>query len=260
RVPGGVGPMAVTDHRLLARIPAGWSFVDAAAAPIVFMTAYYALVDLAGLKAGESVLVHAAAGGVGMAAVQVAHYLGATVFGTAGPAKWDTVRGLGVDDDHLASSRTLDFRHKFLHTSGGGGVDVVLNSLTGHFVDASLGLLPVGGRFIELGKVDIRYRAELKATHPGVTYPAFDLIEAGAEDFVAELRDLGVAVEVAACDVADRAAVADVVAGASARLTGVVHLAGVVDDGVVSSLSPVQVDAVLRAKVDAVVNLHELTA
>ncbi|WP_410641659.1 type I polyketide synthase [Amycolatopsis sp. lyj-346] len=357
-VTGGFGPIAVTDHRLLARIPAGWSFVDAAAAPIVFMTAYYALVDLAGLKAGESVLVHAAAGGVGMAAVQVAHHLGATVYGTAAPAKWDTVRGLGVDDEHLASSRTFEFRHKFLDTSGGSGVDVVLNSLTGHFVDASLGLLPVGGRFVEMGKVDLRDPAKLKATHPGVGYQAFDLIEAGpdriaellaavlelfdsgalrplpvrvwdvrrapdafrflakakhvgkvvltvpepeprhgtvlvsgfsggvgravvrhlagsgvrrlvllsrrgeagAEDFVAELRASGVAVEVAACDVADRAAVAAVVAGLGARLTGVVHLAGVVDDGVVSSLSPAQVDAVLRAKVDAVVNLHELTA
>ena len=69
---GGFGPEVVTDRRLLARMPEGWSFAEAASVPMVFMTAYYGLVDLAGLSSGESVLVHAAAGGVGMAAVQLA--------------------------------------------------------------------------------------------------------------------------------------------------------------------------------------------
>ena len=69
-------------------MPEGWSFGEAASVPMAFLTAYYALIDLAGLRAGESVLIHAAAGGVGMAAVQLARHLGAEVFGTASPAKW----------------------------------------------------------------------------------------------------------------------------------------------------------------------------
>ena len=90
---GAFGPAVVADHRLLTRIPEGWSFGEAASVPIVFLTAYYALVDLAGVRPGESVLVHAAAGGVGMAAMQLARHLGAEVFGTASAGKWDALRG-----------------------------------------------------------------------------------------------------------------------------------------------------------------------
>ena len=86
--------------------------------PLVFLTAYYALRDLAGLSAGESVLVHAAAGGVGMAATQLARHLGAEVFGTASAGKWDTLRAWGFDDDHLASSRDLEFERVVLAWRG----------------------------------------------------------------------------------------------------------------------------------------------
>ncbi|MFD0648426.1 alcohol dehydrogenase catalytic domain-containing protein [Streptomyces malaysiensis subsp. malaysiensis] len=103
---GAFGPVALTDHRLLARLPEGWSFADAAATPVVFLTAMYGLMDLAGLRPGESVLVHSAAGGVGMAATQVAHWLGAEVYATASPGKWDTLRAGGVADDRIASSRS----------------------------------------------------------------------------------------------------------------------------------------------------------
>ncbi|WEP00454.2 SDR family NAD(P)-dependent oxidoreductase [Streptomyces sp. FXJ1.172] len=167
-IPESFGAVAVVDHRTVVRIPEGWSFEQAAAVPVAFLTAYYGLRDLAGLRAAESVLVHAAAGGVGMAAVQLARLWGAEVYGTAAPAKWDTLRALGLDDDHIASSRTLDFREQF------GEVDVVLNSLTGEYIDASLELLAADGRFIEMGKTDIR---EL----PGVSYQAFVLAEAGPE-------------------------------------------------------------------------------
>src|SRR5690606_6770473 len=115
----------------------GWPYERAGATPIAFLTAYYALVELAGLGAGESVLIHSAAGGVGMAAVQTARHLGATVYATASPGKWDVVRALGVPDTQLASSRTGEFERRF----GGGSVDVVLNSLTGELVDASLRVL-----------------------------------------------------------------------------------------------------------------------
>ena len=84
---GGFGPLAVTDRRLVVPVPEGWSWVQAAALPSVFATARYALADLAEVKPGDKVLVHAAAGGVGMAAVRVARSLGAEVFGTASPSK-----------------------------------------------------------------------------------------------------------------------------------------------------------------------------
>ncbi|MFE3498148.1 polyketide synthase dehydratase domain-containing protein, partial [Streptomyces sp. NPDC059175] len=145
------GPVAVADRRLLVRVPEGWSFAQAASVPVVFLTAFYALVDLGGVRAGESVLVHAAAGGVGMAAVQLARHLGAEVFGTASPGKWGVLRGLGLDDARIASSRELDFEGSFLEATGGRGVDVVLDSLAREFVDASLRLLPRGGRFLEMG-------------------------------------------------------------------------------------------------------------
>src|SRR5882762_8966624 len=177
----GFGPVAVTDHRCVARIPDAWSFAQAASVPVVFLTAYYGLVDLAGLKAGERLLVHSAAGGVGMAAVQIAKHLGAEVFGTASPGKWGALRSLGLDESHIASSRTLEFKDHFLEQTEGRGVDVVLDSLAGEFVDASLGLLPEGGRFLEMGKADIRDPGVVVETCPGVAYRAFDLAEAGPD-------------------------------------------------------------------------------
>jgi polyketide synthase 12 len=167
-VPDAFGTVSVTDHRTLVRIPDGWSFVDAASVPVAFLTAYYALVDLADLKAGERVLVHAAAGGVGMAATQIAHHLGAEVYATASPPKWDALRGLGVDPERIASSRTLEFRAGVL-AHRGDGVDVVLNALAGDFVDASLDLLPRGGRFVEMGKTDVRDADEVRGA--GVAVP-----------------------------------------------------------------------------------------
>ncbi|HXA54463.1 MAG TPA: SDR family NAD(P)-dependent oxidoreductase, partial [Solirubrobacteraceae bacterium] len=396
------GSSVVTDRRLLARIPEGWSFVQAASVPIVFLTAYYALVDLGGLRAGERLLVHAAAGGVGMAATQLARSIGAEVFATASPGKWAALKQLGLDDEHISSSRSLDFQEGFMRATGGRGVDVVLNSLAGEFVDASLCLLGEGGRFLEMGKTDVRERGELAAAHPTVAYRAFDLMEAGpqrigemlqallglfdrgalecspltawdareaidafrfmsqgrhvgknvlvmprsplgedvrsappgaahpslpdgampargdtpaayrggrhpqlgngtvlltgatgglgrqlavhlasgcgvrhlllvsrqgpraqgASELVAELRDAGAEVTLAACDVADREALRAVLADIPAErpLSAVVHAAGVLDDGVIGSLTEARLREVLAAKVDGAWHLHELTA
>jgi acyl transferase domain-containing protein/acyl carrier protein len=189
----GAGPVVVADHRSLAHVPAGWSYAQAAAVPAVFLTAYYAFADLARVGAGERVLVHAATGGVGMAAVQLARHWGLEVFATASPAKWETLRGMGFDDQHIANSRALDFERSFAAATGGAGVDVVLDCLSGEFVDASLRLLPRGGRFIEMGKTDIRDAGEIAARHPGVQYRAFDLVEAGpdrAQEILGELVKL----------------------------------------------------------------------
>src|SRR6185436_15194454 len=104
----------------------------------------------------ERLLVYAAAGGVGMAALQLALRRGVEVFATASPPKWSLLRALGVPADHIATSRGTDFREAFLDVTRGAGVDVVLNCLTGELIDATLDLLPRGGRFLEMGKTDVR--------------------------------------------------------------------------------------------------------
>jgi acyl transferase domain-containing protein/NADPH:quinone reductase-like Zn-dependent oxidoreductase/acyl carrier protein len=187
---GGFGRVSVSDRRLVARVPAGWSFGQAASVPTAFLTAYHAFMDLADLKPDEKVLVHAGAGGVGMAAVQLARHLGAEVFATASPAKWQTLRSLGLDETHIASSRTLEFRERFRDGTGGYGVDVVLDSLAGEFVDASLDLLAEGGRFIEMGKADIRDADVLARERPGVSYRAFDLTAVDPERIERMLGEL----------------------------------------------------------------------
>ncbi|EXU61610.1 type-I PKS, partial [Streptomyces sp. PRh5] len=181
----GTGPLVVTDVRMITGIPAGWSYTQAATTPSAFLTAYYGLADLAGLRAGEKLLLHAATGGVGLAAVQLARHWQAEVFATAGPAKWHALRKRGFDDRHIASSRTLDFEEVF--RTAAGSVDVVLNSLAGDFMDASLRLLAPGGRFIDMGRTDVRDPEEVGARHPGVVYRAFDLVGGAGPDRIQQM-------------------------------------------------------------------------
>ncbi|OIJ90608.1 polyketide synthase [Streptomyces sp. MUSC 14] len=178
---GPFGPLAVADHRTVVPMPDGWSYLQAATVPITYLTAYFGLVDVADLQPGESVLVHAAAGGVGIAAVQLATHLGAEIYATAGPGKWAAVRELGIPQERISHSRTGQFEPELLDATGGRGVDVVLNSLANELVDASLRLLPRGGRFVEMGKTDIRDADWAATAFPGVRYQAFDLVKVPAE-------------------------------------------------------------------------------
>ncbi|MFI6986677.1 SDR family NAD(P)-dependent oxidoreductase, partial [Embleya sp. NPDC050154] len=362
-LPGGVGPITVADHRVLTQVPNGWTYAEAAAVPVVFLTAYYGLVDLAEAQPGETLLVHAATGGVGMAAVQLAHHLDLDVYGTASPTKWNTLRAQGLDDTHIANSRTLDYEHTF-HTATHhhGGIDIVLNSLAHEHVDASLRLQQPGGRFLEMGKTDIRDPHTITTRHPGITYRAYDVLDpgldrvkemlvairelcdsgairplpvtawdirrapeafrylsqarhtgkvvltlprpldpkgtilitggtgtlgsltarhlitrhgakhllltsrsgpdaVGATALQEELTALGARITITACDAADRTALTKLLdAIPSAHpLTAVIHTAGTLRDAVLGGLTDDHVDAVLRPKVDAAWNLHELT-
>lgn len=136
------------------------SFTDAASLPVIFMTAYYALHELAHLRKGETVLIHAAAGGVGLAAIQVAQWLGAKIIATAGSAKKrDYLRSLGIE--HILNSRTLEFADQVMKLTGGRGVDVVLNSISGETFLKSLAIVAPLGRFIEIGKRDIVENSKL---------------------------------------------------------------------------------------------------
>jgi acyl transferase domain-containing protein/acyl carrier protein len=180
-VSGAFGPTVLADRRLITPIPEDWSYTQAATTPLVFLTAYYALIDLADLRSGETVLVHAATGGVGMAAVQLAQHLGARVLGTAHPSKWPLLREMGLAEADIASSRTAEFADRFPRA------DVVLNALTGEMLDASLDLLVPGGRFLEMGKTDVRDPEQVADSH-GVTYRAFDTRDAGP-DRLAEILD-----------------------------------------------------------------------
>ncbi|WP_106396530.1 type I polyketide synthase [Actinocorallia populi] len=170
-----LGPVAVADERMIRPLPGDWSHAEAATIPIVYITAYQCLVDVANVQAGESVLIHTATGGVGLAAIQLARHLGADVFATAGPAKQPLLRAMGVPADHIASSRELAFAGEFRAATGGRGVDVVLNSLANQAIDDSLALLAPGGRFAEMGKTDLRDKAVTEAEHPGITYEAYNI-------------------------------------------------------------------------------------
>jgi acyl transferase domain-containing protein/acyl carrier protein len=136
------------------QMPAGLSFEEAATLPVVFMTAWYALKTVARLKAGELILVHAGAGGVGMAAIQIAHHLGAEVIASAGsPTKRALLKTLGVK--HLIDSRRGDFAESVMELTNGRGVDVVLNALAAEAIPMGLSCLAESGRFLEIGKRDI---------------------------------------------------------------------------------------------------------
>ena len=151
--PASFANRAVTSQLAVMHKPAELSFEAAATIPAAFFTVYHSLVELAALQSGERILIHGGAGGVGIAAIQIAKQIGAEIFATAGThEKRDFVKLLGAD--HVFDSRSLDFADQIRALTHGEGIDVVLNSLAGEAVTRNLEILRPFGRFIELGKRD----------------------------------------------------------------------------------------------------------
>ena len=361
---GGFGSIAIGDCRALAKIPADWGYPEAAALPVTFGTAYSALHDLAELTPDDRILIHSAASGVGMAAVGLAQHVGAEIYATSSPEKFPILRAMGIPEQRIASSRNADFEREFRAASGGRGMTVALDAFSGRMVDATLRLMAPEGRFVEIGRADIRDAREVAEQYSGVRYHVFDPFELGAEalgnlrgavadlvhsgqwpriplrgwdirnireafrlmstgrhtgkhvvinpasmpavrggtvlitggtgmvgrhlarhlvarwgvgrvvllsrsgpaaampaEFVEQLRELGAEVELRACDVADAESVAHVVADVAAahRVVGVVHAAGVLDDGVLESMDAERITTVFDPKANGAWNLHAAT-
>lgn len=173
--PAGFATRALTRASAVLKKPASWSFEAAATVQTTFFTAYYALHYLGRIMPGERVLVHGAAGGVGLAAIQIAQMKGAEVFATAGSeTKRDLLRLMGVA--HVLDSRSLAFGDEVLARTGGRGVDLVLNSLAGEAMQRSLQVLRPMGRFLELGKRDFydNTRIGLRSLRNNISYFGVD--------------------------------------------------------------------------------------
>ncbi len=154
--------------QFLAAVPDGIPSVAAATTPAAVLTARLAF-DWASLRPGDRVLIHAASGGVGLAAVQLARRAGATVFATASTYKRAMLRELGLE--HVYDSRTTEFADQILADTGGEGVDVVLNSLTSEgFVEATVRATAANGRFAEIAKRDIWSPEDMSADRPDIAY------------------------------------------------------------------------------------------
>lgn len=364
RVADALADLAVAHRSELAAVPAHWSYAEAASVPITYGSAYHAVVNMAGLQRGEKILIHSAASGVGMAAVGLAKLLGAEVFATASPQKFQVLTDLGIPADHLCSSRDGGFEEVFREVVGAGGFDVAIDAFAGPLVDATLRLMAPGGRFIEIGRADIRDPESVAREYGGVRYEIFNLFgltpqqvrdrlghivdlvvsgqwplipvrswdirelpdafkvigdglhvgknvvsiprpiasgpgtvlitgglgmagahtarhlvrnhgvehlllvsrsgenAPGAAELARELTDLGAAVRIAACDIADADALAALLATIPPEhpLVGVVHAAGVLRDGIAASLTPDDVRMVFAPKAIGAWQLHRLTA
>jgi acyl transferase domain-containing protein/NADPH:quinone reductase-like Zn-dependent oxidoreductase/acyl carrier protein len=158
--PAAFSSYVVTPASGVARKPAGLTLEEAATIPVAYMTAYYALIKSGRLSRGERVLIHAATGGVGLASVKIAQWLGAEIFATAGsPEKRVFLQSLGIE--HVMDSRSLAFADEIMEQTDGAGVHVVLNSLAGDFISKSLSVLAPYGRFLEIGIRDILLDSKL---------------------------------------------------------------------------------------------------
>ena len=158
----------------IAKIPMGLSFEEASALPMVFLTVLFALEEQAGLKRGDRILIHSAGGGVGSAAVQYAHFVGAEIYATASPSKYGYLRSIGINNISTSRDEAV-FAEEMSRLVGNKGFDVVLS--TGNLIDKSLDLLAEGGCFSELAKRNILSKEEMEERRPDVKYFIYTLNE-----------------------------------------------------------------------------------
>ena len=177
--PGSMADTVNVDERYVIKTPEQLSDTEAAALPLAYLTASYGLEHLAKLKAGESILIHAAAGGVGQAAIQIAQHHGLEIYATAHPDKWPLLQSQGIK--HLYHSRQANYAERILESRLGKGVDIILNSLTGDFIDENIRCLALNGRYIEIGKLGILTPEQMQEQRPDCDYHVFDLGEVGQQ-------------------------------------------------------------------------------
>lgn len=163
-----------TNANYVIKKPDSLSFAATATIPANFLTAVYALREVAKIQPKQRILIHGATGGTGMAALQIAQQAGLEIFATASVGKWETLRALGVQ--HIFNSRTLDFAEEIHEITQGEGVDIVFNSLSGEFIPASLSVLQPQGQFIEIGKRGVWNAQQVAGVKPDVAYHLVDLM------------------------------------------------------------------------------------
>lgn len=186
----GIATHSIARSADVVRLPEGISYEEAATIPVVFMTSWHALNQAARVRAGEWILVHAGAGGVGMAAIQIAHHLGANVIASAGsPAKRELLKTLGVAE--VIDSRRGDFAERVMELTDRRGVDVVLNALAAEAIPMGLSCLAEYGRFVEIGKRDIYMNSRLPLwslrKNASFHVVAMDAVFAGDEELTRDL-------------------------------------------------------------------------
>jgi NADPH:quinone reductase-like Zn-dependent oxidoreductase len=172
---GGYAQLAVAQSGTVLPLPDGWSYAEGAAMPVTYSTAYAGLVRYGGLRAGERVLIQAAAGGVGIAATQIAKLIGAEVYGTASPPKHDAIRGFGVD--HPIDYRTHDVVDEVRRVSGEEHpIDLAFDAIGGRSFRQSFSLLRAGGRLVCFGASEVQAgerRSPLRALRVLAQMPRF---------------------------------------------------------------------------------------
>ncbi|KAL4940241.1 hypothetical protein BDV06DRAFT_224294 [Aspergillus oleicola] len=177
---GGFGSSTRVEWTNAMHIPPDMTFEEAASIPTVYATVYLSLYKVAHLERGQTILIHAGAGGVGQCAIQFAKLIGAEVFTTVGSAEKRALvkEQYGIPDDHIFSSRDPSFAAGILEATGGVGVDVVLNSLAGPLLQESFNIVAPFGHFVELGKRDLEQNnyLEMKPFSRHVTFSSFDLL------------------------------------------------------------------------------------
>ncbi|KAH8203671.1 hypothetical protein TruAng_002201 [Truncatella angustata] len=191
---GSFANRVITKTEAVIGIEDPMSYEEAATIPCVFMTSYYSLIHLANVRKGNTVLIHSAAGGVGISAIQLCQHLGATVYATVGtPEKREFLRErFSIPDDRIFSSRTPAFGAQILEYTSGKGVDVILNSLTGNLLDESWRIVADGGIMVEIGKRDILDRKSLSMEpfNRNASFRALDLSHKEiSDDMIASLLE-----------------------------------------------------------------------